>query len=359
MCISPSQVFVERGPRHEAVNVACGTCWRCRANRINDFVGRCLAEAAYSQQVIAVTLTYRDTVEGDEDYLAERFLTPLHAQKYIRSLRDRKLNLRYLIAGEYGERTARAHFHAILFVRGTKHLDYPHRKRTHVPEWPHGHIYADRQVGESGMRYVAKYLAKSQATDEEERKSWFSMSKKPPLGHDWFMAKAARAVEADVLPSGFEYRPPGVQAERSYLMTGATRRNYLAAILKGRGLTEEAATQFATDWVSKEVKRVETWRLHREYREILQQPYSAHYIAFLQDATNTGNLAFRETEEVVNFEALLKEARDREAAHLMRRNYGQEEGHKSEPAAEDRVGERRPDAAAAPRHRARRRVVRA
>lgn len=219
MCITPSYIYVERGPTWERQPVPCKKCWSCRTNRVSDYVGRGLAEASVSDWTVALTLTY-----APRDDLADKVLTPKHFQDFIRSIRKRGHRVRYLACGEYGDLKARAHFHCILFGKGQR-PQIPQKKNCHVASWPHGHVFADWDQDEKALRYVCKYLLKNEAG-----KYWFSLSKKPPLGAEWFQAKAERHVELGVLPRSFDYLPPGGDRRRPYLMTRVTRRDFIAAV---------------------------------------------------------------------------------------------------------------------------------
>lgn len=280
MCISPSNVWVQRGPKWEQVPVPCKRCWRCKQNRVNDYVARALCEAATSQVSCTVSMTYADRSD-----LAERLLTPKHFQLFIKLLRNAGHKVRYLVAGEYGEEKGRAHFHAILFFQHLVPLDgrgiiprykddypegytqddapfcreIPHQRMVHIREWPHGHIKVDWSASEKSARYVCKYLLA-----DDKNNAWLSMSKKPALGAAWFAQKAARSKDFGLLPSSFEYLPPGGDAKRPYLMTGATRRDYLNAIT-----IDPARRGNMSEWVKKtfdkhdkeRIKKVcETWR---------------------------------------------------------------------------------------------------
>lgn len=245
MCISPSHVWVQRGPKWEQVPVACRQCWQCRKNRVNDYVARAMAEDAYSQHMAAVTLTY-----APRDDLADKVLHPRHFQLFIKRLRRAGHEVRYLVAGEYGELRGRAHFHALLFFQhiapladrgpvpryNAAHLfdpeqsgpfcrEIPQKKKIHLREWPHGHALVDWSADEKAARYVCKYLLA-----DNKNNAWFSLSKKPALGALFFAKKAETAKQFDVLPSSFNYLPPGGDDARRYMMTGASRRDYLNAI---------------------------------------------------------------------------------------------------------------------------------
>ena len=165
----------------------------------------------------------------------------------MKLLRRAGHKVRYLVAGEYGDLKGRAHFHALLFftdmqpgdkpvVYNWGHLadpstsarfsrDIPNMDMVHVREWPHGHVKVDWSADEKAVRYVVHYIF-----GDDKNNGWFSLSKKPALGAEWFAQKAKHARELGVLPSSFNYLPPGGSREKPYMLTGASRRDYLNAI---------------------------------------------------------------------------------------------------------------------------------
>jgi hypothetical protein len=230
MCISPSYVWVLRGPLYEKQVTNCRQCWQCKSDRVNNYVGRALAETSTSDWTVCLTLTY-----SHREDLADKVLTPEHVQDFIRALRDlRHYSLRYMVIGEYGKLKGRAHFHIILFGRGPKPVSsegrtWPSKTNFHLAQWPHGHVYADWDMDEKAVRYVIKYLLKN----SDRSQYWFSLSKKPPLGHEFFLGKSDLCIANQVLPSSFDYLPPGGQLGRPYKMSGATRRDFLLRVSDG------------------------------------------------------------------------------------------------------------------------------
>jgi len=270
MCLFPSNVWVKRGPKWEQTPVPCDMCKLCKQNRVNDWVGRCLAEASTSEHVATVSLTYAPRHDWAD--LSDKVVNVTHFQLFIKRLRKAGHKIRYFVAGEYGDLRGRAHFHVILFFTKlcaepsgrVPYLDrkghasdpdafprfcreIPQEEMVHISEWPHGHIIVDWSCSERGIKYVCEYL-----TMDDKSTAWFSMSKKPALGAAWFANKAALSVEHDVLPSSFEYLPPGGQPGRKYLMTGATRRDYLNAITLDR-----ADRPQMSEWVAKTFDKIE------------------------------------------------------------------------------------------------------
>lgn len=270
MCINPSHVWVRRGPKWEKTPVPCDKCKLCIRNRVDDWVGRCLAEADVSQHVATISLTYAPPEDWRD--LSHRVINPRHFQLFMKRLRKAGHKVRYFVAGEYGELQGRAHFHAILFFTDLKpkpagmavpflnrrgHAmdpedsprfcrEIPQDEMVHIREWPHGHVLVDWSCTEKSIKYVCEYFLLGKIT------GWFSMSKKPALGAAWFADKAELNREYDVLPSSFEYLPPGGKAGKKYLMTGATRRDYLNAIT-----TDRAKRPQLSEWVGRTFDKLE------------------------------------------------------------------------------------------------------
>ncbi|WP_195822666.1 rolling circle replication-associated protein [Roseobacter sp. MH60115] len=216
MCISPCKLYIDEHPFFQMV--ACRYCWQCRANRVNDLVGRCIAEQNTSEQTLAVTLTYG----GGEDNPHAQALVYSDIQKFLKRLRktkrgEPKRKVRYLVTGEYGSNNGRAHWHIILFISGnllpvspTKIDRKPHEiyiavekwDRIEWSGWPHGLSYF--QAPDYGaFAYALKYVLKD--LNLEVHRTHLAMSKKPPLGHDFFMQLADAHVKQSLAPRSLDY----------------------------------------------------------------------------------------------------------------------------------------------------------
>lgn len=309
MCINPSYVWQTLGGEWSKTPVPCKLCWRCKRNRMRDYIGRALCEASVSQATCAITLTY-----APRDDYADKILQPRHFQTFIKSLRNGGHKVRYLVAGEYGELKSRAHFHAVLFFshlaplqgrtitepgkppvqcivpRYIKDYDNPQdqqyapfcaecrsNKMLHIREWPHGHIQADWTADERAMRYVVKYILK----DKEDGQSWFSLSKKPTLGAGFFAEKAEAMNAASVVPNGFGYMPPG--ASQPGYMTGATRRDYI------RATVPQSALPIVNEWIAK------TYEKHAKAARLKEAEQAPLQHQFEQWAANRADQQERET----------------------------------------------------------------
>lgn len=243
MCVSPTQLDPE-------TLVACRYCWQCRENRLNDLVGRCIAEQYSSDQTLAVALTYAG--DGPETAM----LRYADVQKMLKRLRRAGFYVRYIVAGEYGSKKGRAHWHGVLFFsavhpekigpfRVPKIVD-DHRKRgpwdVFLPRWAnddkariawrpwkHGFAYF-QQPNYGGFAYCLKYALKDQS--EVSQVVNLAMSKKPALGHHYFMKLAQQHVDQGLAPSSLLYSFDVFDAKgkrRKFLIKGISRENYLQA----------------------------------------------------------------------------------------------------------------------------------
>lgn len=142
--------------------VPCGRCIGCRLAKAASWGGRILAELeSWPTESSFVTFTYDDDHLPDGGNLRERDM-----QLFFKSFRKflGSWPLRYFYAGEYGSKTRRPHYHAILF--GYMPDDLVLYKRTsHGPlflshelesKWKLGQVVVGRVMFESAA-YVASY----------------------------------------------------------------------------------------------------------------------------------------------------------------------------------------------------------
>lgn len=244
MCISPNTLATGE-------QVACHECWQCRATKVNDWVGRCIAESKTVVGAHAVTLTYgrkergengdwKSTQYGEVDHPSAAVLTYSDVQKYFKKPRsgDRDPNkrypLRYFVTGEYGSRKGRAHWHIIIFW--LKRVP-PHvlGERFDEKHWEHGLSFWTAPSYED-FRYNTKYILKDMGA--AERQGHLSMSKKPPLGAEYFRRLAK------------DYAKQGLAPQNSfYTFPEAVRKNGERHQFKLSGKSEELFAQaFWEEW---------------------------------------------------------------------------------------------------------------
>lgn len=202
MCLNPSKIS-------DVGFVACRECWQCRETKVDDWVGRNIAESKTAKAAHVVTLTYgQDQTTGDIDHIKAAVLTYSDVQKYLKYLRADGFPVRYFVVGEYGSLKGRAHWHIILYWQGPV-PDHVIRENFMQKHWPHGWSYWDKCSPEA-IRYACKYLLKDPA--DPEKQGWGPMpSKKPPLGHEYFKRLADRYIEQGLSPQSLFYSFPEVR----------------------------------------------------------------------------------------------------------------------------------------------------
>ncbi|WHA39895.1 rolling circle replication-associated protein [Agrobacterium larrymoorei] len=228
MCNSPNMLA-------DKSLVACRKCGQCRSNRIDEWVGRCIAESKTSVATTFVTLTYGRDENGSESHPRAAILTYSDVQKYFKQLRNRGYPCRYFVVGELGSKKGRAHWHGLIFWKEdvpTFMTDYGNNswhpgkrelpiqvpiqwdKRFNEPCWPHGfsHWTTVKNGYEKGsIAYACKYINKD--VDDATAQSKLAMSKLPPIGSAYFIERAQKFVDAGISPQDPFYQFPA-QAQR-------------------------------------------------------------------------------------------------------------------------------------------------
>jgi hypothetical protein len=207
----------------------CGRCIGCRLERSRQWAVRCVHEAQLHEKNCFLTLTYRN-----EDLPHDGSIKKRDLQLFFKRLRKRcgSDKVRYFACGEYGSKTFRPHYHAIIFgidfpdkkllyydkendvvhLRGTfykkifRRPKYNHTiftSKTLEKIWPYGFSTVGSLTFESAA-YTARYQLKKIYGDMAEdhykgRTPEFAlMSRRPGIGHDWL-----KKFNNDVYPKDF------------------------------------------------------------------------------------------------------------------------------------------------------------
>lgn len=174
-CLNP-QNFQKNG-----VYIGCGGCMPCRINRQKEWFTKLVLESKTFPNPLFVTLTY-----APENLPPMATLIKKDLQDFVKRLRSNlsyltdSHKIRYFAVGEYGEKTQRPHYHAIIY-----NLALPLGEKMVSKSWTLGHS----QVGlvkKGGMRYVTGYTLKKMTSEDDYldgRTPEFSiMSRRPALG---------------------------------------------------------------------------------------------------------------------------------------------------------------------------------
>lgn len=159
--------------------IPCGKCEACQVQKRMEWGIRMFHESQMHDRNCFVTLTY------NEESCPEK-INREDPQTFIKRLRHHSSRpIRYFLTGEYGDKTHRPHYHAILFgedflggaysindeLYGNKILD---------GIWKHGNTVLSEFTMSTAM-YVSGYVAKKL----DDTDTFSIMSRKPPLGREW------------------------------------------------------------------------------------------------------------------------------------------------------------------------------
>ena len=155
-------------------------------------------EASLHDENIFITLTYDDEHIPDDHGLRKRDF-----QLFMKRLRERYSGrtIRYYHCGEYGARTSRPHYHALLF--GFSFPDQVHwSTRDGYPVWKSDSLQTIWGLGQTEIgsvtfesaAYVSRYMLKKFKGDAESKAAHYrgrepeyaTMSLKPSIGKEWF-----------------------------------------------------------------------------------------------------------------------------------------------------------------------------
>lgn len=212
MCQSP--IMLPSG-----IEAACRKCRLCTDNVTKDWVGRCLAESKTAVATHSVTLTYAPK-DGVDRHERTAVLTYSDIQLYLKTLRNKGYPVRYLIAGEYGTKKGRAHWHGIFFWQEKVP---PHKlyKMFNDDLWPHGHQVWKRPAPQH-VKYCCKYIRKDQKDTGAQGK--FVVSTKPHLGAYYFADLADRMAADGKVPMNPHYKFPEAKLKNGKPMVFCLRR---------------------------------------------------------------------------------------------------------------------------------------
>lgn len=225
MCLNPTNL-------PNGLQVGCRQCWQCKANIVDDVVGRAIAETYSSTGAVAVTLTYGRDGEGNKDHAKSGMLDMRDVQNYLKRWREDGYELRYVLAGEYGDDFGRAHWHLIIFWQG-KVPELEMEKRYLHEKWNAGWSWFE-PVHYNSARYALKYVMKEQ---EKGEKGLHSYSTVPVLGYTYFCKKAIQEAKEGLVPTSPFYTLPGVWKNakqttlRKFRLSNTSLDRYLEAYL--------------------------------------------------------------------------------------------------------------------------------
>lgn len=213
------------------LQVPCGKCVGCARDQAQMWMVRCYHESTQHERNCFVTLTYAE----DRTVLSKRDL-----QLFWKRLR--KLHpLRYFVTGEYGTKTHRPHYHAIVFGLDFRGGSYSINEKLYGnpildSTWGLGHVVVADATPES-MSYVAGYCNKKLGDSD----TFSLMSRRPGIGHTWLDKYRDDIVRTGkVVINGTEFLIPSrylAWYEQDFEALVQERRKYVQSLTPSQRLT--------------------------------------------------------------------------------------------------------------------------
>lgn len=194
------------------IPIPCGQCVGCRLEHSRQWAVRCMLESEYHDENYFITLTYdednvpvNEYISEDGEILESLSLRMKDVQDFIKRVRRHfeyrgEDGFRYFYCGEYGETSARPHYHMIAFGL---HLD----DLVFYKSTPYGNLYTSEFLSSKWSKgyviiggvsfescsYVSRYIMKKQkgkGAEVYERYNiapeFILMSRDPAIGKEYF-----------------------------------------------------------------------------------------------------------------------------------------------------------------------------
>jgi len=254
--------------------VPCGKCPECVKARTQSWSFRIEKELERSHNPIFLTLTY------NEDHVPTtkhgiKTLDKKHVQLWLKKLRKLQakyspISIKYFFVGEYGSKTNRPHYHAVLL----NCLDPKFITQT----WDQGYSYI-LPLKQGGIPYILKYLHKPKIKTHEDQQREFSLFSKG-LGSNYLTTNMVNYHTSNLdncyitLKGGITMALPKYYKEKLY---NEDQRSKVTAILKNRAETKEDNTikRLIKKHLTKSVKILlrnrELSKLHKKFDKRLHE----------------------------------------------------------------------------------------
>ena len=217
-CLSPISIARPNGHGNaDRICVPCGRCVACLQRRRAHWSFRLSEELRNSSNAYFLTLTYDDVhLTVNENGIPS--VNKRDCQLFLKRLRKAipGTPIRYYLVSEYGSRTYRPHYHAIIF---NVHNDKSIATNAILNSWQNGNVKLGT-VTPASMHYVTKYCINALDAPFGATKVFALMSKRPAIGKS-YLSRAASFHEADdrfyvVYPGGIKGSLPRYYAEKLY-----------------------------------------------------------------------------------------------------------------------------------------------
>lgn len=168
-CWSPIELKSESQKKLglRGTRVPCGRCLGCLSKKRREWVFRLSQELKSASTASFLTLTIADLYDEETgEVFPPENLSKRDLQLYFKRVRKETPDLKYYAVGEYGSKTNRPHYHAIVFNADPEVLN---------DKWDDG-ITHQGTVTDQSISYVTKYLI-NEETSKNPVKPFAIMSK--------------------------------------------------------------------------------------------------------------------------------------------------------------------------------------
>lgn len=204
----------------EELYIPCGHCTGCLLDKAKEWSFRCYLESIEYDHNMFITLTYDDDhMPLDGSLKRSDFVNFM--KRYRNEFGEK---IRYFMCGEYGSKTLRPHYHAIIFnsdlpdkvcrERTPSHSQYT----SEILESLWGHGMCDiGDVSPQSIAYVTRYCVKKQFSKTDFGKlgvceEYRTMSRRPALGTSFYEKYKDTIFKLDYFytENGFKLRVPRI-----------------------------------------------------------------------------------------------------------------------------------------------------
>lgn len=256
------------------LKLPCGKCPECMKDYYSSWATRGSRELMRWNSSVFCTLTY-----SDEKLPPDNSLRKKDVQDFIKRLKKemgstKENPIRQIYCGEYGEKTRRPHYHAILFNCDFEdrkpHYKTPQGHQVYTSEklsrlWGHG--FAEFGYAQPGsIAYVFKYILKKKSRKEKEAGPLV-------IERDGITYEVAHEfIEASRNPGIGAHMRGSVSLKKGFLSLDGVKKKlpkyYLEWLRKNDPATFDNISNLKFDFMSKQPKES---RLRKEQKEFAQK----------------------------------------------------------------------------------------
>lgn len=223
---------------NEYIDIPCGKCIGCRLDYSREWALRCVLESYYHKKTYFLTITYDDEHVPHSSYVDDfsgevkdiLTLNPQDFTLFMKRLRyyySQKYDneIRFYACGEYGSKTLRPHYHAIVFGLNVSDLKLVKQSGTgnnlYESElvnkaWNKGYVLLSESNFDT-CAYTARYVMKKRKgkdADEYEKfniePEFVRMSRMPGIATQYYLDHMDEIYKFDeiILKDGKKFKPP-------------------------------------------------------------------------------------------------------------------------------------------------------